>query len=61
MESVWFGLCDARRQDSLLLHPVGLGTQDETEEILIWNSSSFICRRWSGTPLVVQPGALALH
>lgn len=58
MQSVWFGLCDSRRQDSLLLHPIGLGTQDETEKILIWNSWSLICRRWSSTPLIVQPGAL---
>lgn len=58
MGSVWFGLCDTWWQDSLLLHPVGLGTQDETEKILIWNRRSFICRRRSGAPLIVQPGAL---
>lgn len=56
--SVWFGLCDTRWRDSLLFHPVGLRTQDETEKILIWNSWSCICRRWSSTPLIIQPGAL---
>lgn len=61
MELVWFRLCDTRRQDSLLLHPVGLGTQNETEKIIIRNSCSLICRGRSSTPLVVQPGALALH
>lgn len=62
MGSAWFGLGDARGwQDSLLLHPVRLGTQDETEEILIWNSWSLSFRGWSSTPLVVQPRALALH
>lgn len=59
MGSAWFGLGDARGwQDSLLLHPVRLGTQDETEEILIWNSWSLSFRGWSSTPLVVQSRAL---
>lgn len=53
MGSVRFGLCDARWQNSLLLHPVGLRTQDETEKILVGNSCSFFCRRWSSTPLVI--------
>lgn len=56
--SVWFGLCDTGWKNSLLFHPVGLRTQDETEEILIWNSWSCICSRWSSTSLVVKPGAL---
>lgn len=55
--SVWFGLCDTGWKDSLLFHPVGLRTQDETEKILIWNGWSYICR-WGSTPLIVQPGAL---
>lgn len=59
MESVGFGLGDSRgRQDSLLLHPVGLGTQDETEKVFVWNSCSFSLGGWSSAPLVIKSGAL---
>lgn len=60
MASAWFGLVYSRgRWNLLLLHPVGLGTQDETEKILIRNSRCFSCRWWSCTPLVIQSGTLA--
>lgn len=39
--SVGLGLCgDRRRRDALLLHPVGLGTDDEAEKVLVRNGWS---------------------
>lgn len=57
--SVRLGLCgDRRRRDALLLHPVGLGADDQAEKVLVRNGWSRVDGRWSGTPLIVQPGAL---
>lgn len=56
--SVRFRLCDGGWRNSLLFHPVGLRTQDKTKKVVIWNSGSCVSSSWSGTSLIVQPGAL---
>lgn len=60
-DSVRFGLGAARGwRYSLLLHPVGLGAQDEAEEVLIGDCGAPGRRRRGHTSLVIQPGTLAL-
>lgn len=44
----------------LLLHPVGLGAQDEAEEVLVGDCGAPGRRGRGRTSLVVQPGTLAL-
>lgn len=62
MWSAWFGLSDSSWSwDPLLFHSVGLGTQDETVEVVVWNSRAPSSRSWSSTPLIIQSGALALN
>lgn len=57
--SVRFGRRVGRRQHNpLLFHPVGLGTHDQTEKILIGHGRSLCWRNWSSTPLVIQSGSL---
>jgi len=45
----------------LLLHPVGLGAQDEAEEVLIGDCGAPGRRGRARASLVVQPGTLETH